>query len=60
MCTFEKDVCDWSLTNGGASWVRAKGEITPPSTPRFDHTIGNQKGKQLSCSWLVLPDPGLT
>jgi hypothetical protein len=53
LCTLEKDSCDWSLINGGASWKRAKGEIAPPSTPRFDYTIGNQKGRQRSYSWLV-------
>ena len=37
-------MCDWSFVNGGASWKRAKGAIAPPGTPRFDHTIGSQKG----------------
>jgi hypothetical protein len=50
LCTLEKDSCDWSLINGGASWKRAKGEIAPPSTPRFDYTIGNQKGTYLYLS----------
>ncbi|XP_062522144.1 MAM and LDL-receptor class A domain-containing protein 2-like isoform X2 [Corticium candelabrum] len=49
-CTFETNMCDWSFVNGGASWKRAKGAIAPPGTPRFDHTIGSQKGSYIYLS----------